>query len=122
MDTKHQKHWCVTRLWSVHHKKRFRFLFIRCHDLIFLNPIIRTETLKTTCIQVRLSNLREVRVLGKGGFGLVRCVRDKASGEEFALKAISKTRLKTQGFSAEEIRRERDAQVTIAALTRNLAL
>jgi len=61
--------------------------------------------------EVRLSNLREVKVLGKGGFGLVRCVRDKLTGEEFALKALAKTRLKQQGMSTSEVLRERDAQV-----------
>jgi hypothetical protein len=40
------------------------------------------------------SNLREVKVLGRGAFGLVRGVRDKATGCEFALKALAKPAVK----------------------------
>jgi serine/threonine protein kinase len=62
---------------------------------------------------LKLSNLREVSVLGKGAFGLVRCVRDKASGSEFALKALALPALKASsgGRGLEKIIRERDAQV-----------
>jgi len=33
-------------------------------------------------------------VLGRGAFGLVRCVRDKLSSREFALKALAKPAVK----------------------------
>lgn len=63
--------------------------------------------------EVKLSNLREVKVLGKGAFGLVRCVRDKGSGKEYALKALALPALKASsgGRGLEKIIRERDAQV-----------
>ena len=81
--------------------------------------------------EIRLRNLREVKVLGRGAFGLVRCVRDKLSGQtgtaigggkeknEYALKALAKPALKKlnsntggkSGRGLDKIIRERDAQV-----------
>jgi serine/threonine protein kinase len=56
-----------------------------------------------------------VRVLGRGAFGLVRCVRDKVSpdGSEYALKAMSKPAVKASGGGrgVDKMVRERDAQV-----------
>ena len=53
-------------------------------------------------------------MLGRGAFGLVRCVRDKASGDEYALKALAKPAVKASsgGRGPEKMIRERDAQVT----------
>ena len=81
--------------------------------------------------EIRLRNLREVKVLGRGAFGLVRCVRDKLSAQtgtaigsgkdrnEYALKALAKPALKKAngggggggGRGLDKIIRERDAQV-----------
>lgn len=64
--------------------------------------------------ELKLSNLREVKVLGRGAFGLVRCVRDKATGNEYALKALAKPAVKASsgGRGLEKMVRERDAQVS----------
>lgn len=56
-------------------------------------PLTHSTSLRTMRPELRLSDLEFVAVLGEGAFGLVRLVKNRATGEVYALKQMQKARV-----------------------------
>jgi len=87
-------------------------------DKMALSPSVKDEMrrnaereekkfVKTRRQRLGLSDYEKIRVIGRGAFGEVRVVRDKSSGEIFAMKIMKKSEMLKKNQVA-HIRAERD--------------